>query len=187
MGKLLKKMDHDADVVFLGDSITFGSDFAACFSEVDIVNLGYGGDTLPGMIYRISMVQAVSPEKVFLLGGINGLTDTNIDQTEEQYKKLVAGIRTALPDAEIYIKSVLPVAKEREVRLTNVCHNETIVAFNARLQQLAQLQGITYIDLYTLYEKDGQLDPELTKDGVHLKPEAYIHWENAIRQYVTAK
>lgn len=181
----LQKLDYDADVVFFGDSITADSDFSTAFPNQNIINLGYGGDTLTGMINRVSMLQAVAPEKIFLLGGINGLTDANIDQAEKQYKKLVADIRSALPDATLYIQSVLPVSQSKEVTLK--CHNTTIAAFNTRLEQLAQEQGATYVDLYTLYEKGGQLNPEFTPDGVHLLEDAYGLWKNAISQYIIAE
>lgn len=180
----LEKMHYDADVVFFGDSITYESDFARFFQDVSVVNLGYSGDTLSGMISRIPMVQSVSPEKVFVLGGINGLTDSNITQSVGKYKQLVLQLQEALPDAQIYLQSVLPVAREKEVTLTNVCHNTTIIQFNEQIRHLAEEYGMTYIDLHSLYFTDGQLDPQLTTDGIHLKQEAYARWEAAIKNYI---
>ena len=180
----LTKLDYDADAVFFGDSITYESNFSAADPQYKIVNLGYSGDTLHGMISRVPMVQAVSPEKVFVLGGINGLNDSNIDQTAAQYEKLLNELHRALPDAEIYIQSVLPIAKEREVSLTNICHNETIIAFNQRLQSIAEARNLTYIDIHALYYQNGQIDPSLTYDGLHLLSHAYQLWEDAVTPYL---
>lgn len=180
----LNKMDYDADVVFFGDSITYESDFSAQHPQLKIVNLGYSGDTLSGMISRIPMVQAVSPEKVFILGGINGLTDANISQTAQQYESLLDQLQEALPDTEIYIQSVLPISKEKETSLTNICHNETIVAFNKLLEEMAAQRGLVYIDIHSLYYLDGELDPQLTYDGLHLQQQAYEKWENAVKPYL---
>jgi len=173
----LKKMNYDADAVFLGNSITRGSDFAASFEGLKIVNLGYSGDSLKGMTSRVGMVQAVSPEKVFVMGGINGLRDGACEQSLDEYQKLIDALKSALPDAEIYVQSVLPISDYKE---KSVCTNKTISIFNSGLQKIATEQGLVYVDLYSLYEKGGQLNPALTKDGIHLKSEAYSLWEEAV-------
>ncbi len=177
----LDKLDYDADVVFLGDSIIRGSDFAPCFPEQKVVNMGLAGDTLAGMTNRISLVQTVSPEKIFVMGGINSLTEKQFAQNVEQYTQLVTGLQETMPDAEIYIQSVLPVLGKHET----VCSNETIIAFNEQLQLLAQQKGCVYIDLFSVYQKDGKMNPVFSEDGIHLKPESYSLWAEAIDGYVT--
>lgn len=177
----LLKLDYDADIVFFGDSITRGSDFRQYFPDSKIVNLGYSGDSLKGMLGRVSAVAAVKPEKVFLLGGINGLTDTNADICMENYASLLNSLKEALPDAQIYIQSILPVSRENE---DIYCHNTAIVDFNAKLVELAEDNDATFVDLYRLYELNGEMNPELTVDGVHLKSDAYDLWAAEIEQYI---
>lgn len=180
----LEKLEYDADIVFFGDSITRNSDFGDRFPDSKIVNLGYAGDTIVGMISRVPMVQAVSPEKIFVMGGINSLTDMNLNQCVEQYSNLINELKLAIPEAKIYIQSVLPISEQKEV---SVCSNKTIVEFNIQLQQLAKEENLVYVDLFALYEQDGQLSPDVTEDGVHIKKEAYIPWETAISKYVQNK
>ena len=177
----LIKLDYDADIVFFGDSITRASDFREYFPDFKIVNSGYSGDTLKGMISRVSGVAAVEPEKVFVLGGINGLTDTNADVCIGIYAKLLDSLKETLPDAEIYIQSVLPISHEKE---KVYCLNTSIVDFNAKLVKLAEEKGVTFVNLYPLYELNGEMDPELTADGIHLTPEAYDLWAAEIEQYI---
>ncbi len=86
------------------------------------------------------------------------------------------------PNANIYIQSVLPIAKEKEA---TVCKNETIVQFNQALQSIAEEYGVVYIDVHSLYAVDGVMRAEDTKDGVHLRPEAYEVWERAIAAYIS--
>ena len=179
----LQKMDYDADVVFLGDSITRDSDFGKYFDEQRIVNLGLGSDTIMGMIDRIPMVVSVKPEKIFLMGGINGLNDDNIDDCAKSYSELLDKLHSALPDAEIIVQSVLPIAIKQETANKNNCHNTSIEQFNARIEEIAAERCIDYIDLYSLYYLNGEMNPSLTRDGVHLHPEAYDLWANAIRSY----
>lgn len=177
----LMKLDYDADIVFFGDSLTADSDFGSFFPEHKIMTSGYYTDTLAGMISRVPGVAAVDPEKVFFLGGFNGLTDLNTDVCLQTYNKLLDELEAALPDAEIIIHSVLPVSSARE---TSQLHNTTIVDFNKRLSVIADERGLVFVDLYSVFEKNGELDPTLTRDGIHLLPEAYALWAEAISEYI---
>lgn len=177
----LMKLRYDADVVFFGDSITADSDFQSYFPNVKILNSGYYGDTLTGMVDRVEGIAGVKPEMVFIMGGINGLTDYNVDTSIQSYERLLDELQWQLPDTGIIIQSVLPVSYAREHRLL---HNETIVQFNAQLYALAQERGCGYLDLHSLYVKDGELNPEFTRDGLHLSQDAYSIWANALKQYL---
>ncbi len=181
----LNKMTYDCDVVFFGDSITRGSDFGKYFDGVEICNLGFPGDTLNGMKKRVSMIKAVHPEKVFIMGGINGLRDHNVDVCVQRYSELLDLIEKAVPDVEIYVQSVLPIASYKESSWYGggICKNATIRAFNEKLKELAEEKGHVYIDLYSVYEKDGSLDPDYTSDGLHLGGH-YEPWAEAIREYI---
>lgn len=177
----LMKLDYDADVVFLGDSITSDSDFQAFFPNCRIVNLGYYGDTLAGMIQRVPGAAALSPETVFIMGGINGLTDQNVDVSIQVYRELLDELESALPEAKIIIQSVLPIAAARQ---QFGIHNATIQEFNRQLSAIAEERNMKFVDLYSLYEKNGEIDPALSRDGLHLRPEAYSVWAEAIAEFI---
>lgn len=177
----MEKLDYDADIVFFGDSITRGSDFREFFPKERIVNLGYPGDSLEGMKKRIISVSSVNPEKVFVLGGINCLSDANIQSCLNTYAELLDDLKADMPNTVFYIQSVLPVSKSKEL---SVCHNTNIRQFNQGIKTLAEERNMIYIDLYSLYEVSGEMNPDLTRDGVHICPEAYELWANAIKQYI---
>lgn len=86
LGQTAKKINIDADVVFFGNSITKGSDFQQSFPDKTIVNLGYSGDGFPHMLDRIEQVRCVSPNKVFVMAGINGVEHWNNKQFSLYYK-----------------------------------------------------------------------------------------------------
>lgn len=178
---MLEKLNYQADIVFFGDSIIRGSDFQKNFPDQKIVNLGYSGDTLAGMIERVPMLRALNPKKIFILAGINGLTDKNYRTSASTYGKLLNSIKEALPDADIYIHSLLPLSLEKQKQ---ICKNETIQAFNRLLSDLASERSITFIDLYALYEKEGVLNPDLTVDGIHLHPHSYEPWASVLKGFV---
>ena len=94
---------------------------------------------------------------------------------------MLNAVLDAVPDAQIYIESILPISLEKEKECAD---NSVITAFNQRLESLALEKNLTYIDLYSLYVLNGEINPELTKDGVHLQPSAYEYWFSEIQKYV---
>lgn len=61
---------------------------------------------------------------------------------------------------------------------------DKIIIANNIIKAIAQRSDCIYVDLWTLYEKDGEMPKELTRDGVHLFPKAYDRWMEAIRKYI---
>lgn len=89
----LNKLEYDADVVFFGNSITGGGNFQSYFPNVKTCNLGYPGDNIDGMMLRIGQIKAVSPEKVFIMAGINGLYLQTEAVFESKYQIMVDSIK----------------------------------------------------------------------------------------------
>lgn len=174
----LRKLDIDVDVVFYGNSITSGSSFDKYFPDLKICNLGYPGDDLEGLRFRAYTIAAVKPEKVFVMGGINGLNIMPLKVFPKKYELMIQAIKEAAPEAKIYLQSILPVSNNKGV------DNGKIVRCNNIIKSLSQTYDCQYIDLYSIYELDGQMNPEYTRDGVHLKPEHYDKWAEAIKEYV---
>ena len=177
----LKKLGFDADVVFFGNSITCGGNFQDYFPNTKTCNLGYPGDNMDGMMLRIGQVEAVHPEKVFVMAGINGLQYQTEEVFESKYQRMVDSIKSAVPEAEVYLQSILPVNHG----MTNVyasCYK--IQKANEKIAEIAARSNCVYVDLWSLYEKDGEMPKELTRDGVHLFPEAYGRWMEEIRKYI---
>ena len=178
----LEKLHLDMDVVFFGNSITWGSCFEEYFPNVKICNLGYPGDNTDGMLLRINQIKAVNPEKVFIMAGINGLHIQTEKVFTEKYATMVDSIKLAVPTAKIYLQSILPV--NPSMKAGKVFSKEKIARCNELVQKIAEQKGCVYIDLYKLYAVDGIMPKELTPDGVHLYPEAYDRWAEEIRKYV---
>ena len=179
--RCLKYMDVDAEVVFFGDSITSGGDFNALFPEKSVCNLGVPGDTIEGMTARAGMIAAVKPEKVFILGGINSLCDDNSDAVLKEYGAMLDRIG-GVTDAEVYIQGILPVSTKQEERLH--VKNTTITRFNERIADLAAEKGFHYIDLPGFFLADGVINPDYTKEGIHLTEEGYRVWADAIAGFI---
>lgn len=178
----LDQLDVDADVVFFGDSITRRGNFADYFPGKTVCNLGLGTDTIVGMTERSGMLSLVSPEKVFLLGGINSLRDNTFDNSVAEYDMLLATVSESC-SAQVFVISVLPISADSSSK--NGCHPDTILRFNSSIQVLAEKYGFRYIDLHSfLSDQDGYILPEYTTDGVHLTKNAYDVWIDIINPFI---
>lgn len=177
----LKKMDYDADVVFVGSSQTCGGSFQDYFPNVMTCNLGYPGDNMDGVMLKRGQIRAVHPEKVFVLTGINGLHMETDKVFARKYQRMVDSIISAAPEAKIYLQSILPVNHSMR---KGVASAEKIKKANEKIAEIAARSNCVYVDLWSLYEKDGEMPKELTRDGVHLFPEAYGRWMEEIRKYI---
>lgn len=61
----IEKLHSIFDIAFFGNSITRGSDFQLNFADKKIINLGYSGDNILGMIKRVPMIQKSNAECIF--------------------------------------------------------------------------------------------------------------------------
>jgi lysophospholipase L1-like esterase len=176
------RLKFKPEIVFMGDSITCESNFQKMFPEKDIMNIAVVGYSVRDMLSLVNAVWAASPKKVFIMGGINGLKTHNTTSTAETFRELTDKIRELIPNAEIYIESVLPVSESKE---DYACPNTAIDEYNLYLKAIAEEKGYIYIDVNSSFKDErGKLKEEYSRDGIHLKPEAYKVWEEAIKEYI---
>lgn len=177
----IEKLNLNVDIVFFGNSITRGSSFHNYFKDKSVCNLGYPGDTLDGMLLRVKQIKDLHPKKVFIMAGINGLHWQSQDVFKEKYTKLLSLTTNAVPNSEIYLQSILPVNHKMK---PGVASSNKIIEANKIIEELAKDYHCTYIDLYSIYAKDGEMPIELTRDGVHLFPESYEIWAKKIQPFI---
>lgn len=175
------------DIVFLGNSLTDGCEWAELFGNPHIKNRGISGDEVMGIYDRIDPILKGKPAKIFLLTGVNDVShDLMADSILVMYRKLVSKIKSDSPKTKLYIQSILPVNDEF-TRFPKV-HNKTqvILDINKGLKQLAKENGYTYIDLYTHFIAPGtqSLDKKYTNDGLHLLGPGYLVWKEVLKPYV---
>lgn len=177
----IKKLDYQCDVMFFGHSQIAGSDFREYFPNTRIVTSGYPGDNVIGMRMRVEQIEALKPSKVFLMCGVNSLRMKDND-FKAKYDLLIKDIRAASPNSKLYIFNILP---ECDGTLGKASQNSKIIERNKFLMDYARRNNIPLIDLYTLYaDKDGALYKDVTTDGVHLTPQGYNRWAEALKDYM---
>ena len=174
------------DIVFLGDSITEGTQWSELLGMDNAVNRGISGDTTYGVLERLGEVTESAPAKVFILIGVNDLS-RNIpdDGVIRNYRKIIYKIQEESPGTEIYIQTLLPVNGTFTRFKNHYDKTSNILYINEALRNLANQKNINLIDLYPRFLDDmGRLDIKYTNDGLHLTPKGYIHWANLLKAYL---
>lgn len=177
----IEKLDIQCDVLFFGHSQIAMSDFRQYFPNVNIVTSGYPGDNVEGMVMRVDQIAALKPTKIFFMCGVNSLGMSDED-FKQKYDRLVKAIQQASPHSSLFIFNILP---ECDGTLGNASLNNKIVQRNQFIKEYTQQNNIQLIDLYSIYANEyGQLYKDITYDGVHLNPEGYDRWAEAIKPYM---
>lgn len=172
-----------ADVVMLGNSITFGVNWNELLGRSTIVNRGIGGDNTLGMLHRLKYVYNLHPKLCFIMAGVNDIyADAPVDLVYKNYLAIIDTIRSKkiIP----IIQSTLfvnPKWKRSEEK------NPLIAQLDSLLKNYARKNDILFIDLNSILSENGVLKTEYTTDGVHLTPAAYSKWrdilEPVLRKY----
>lgn len=178
----------DNEIIFLGDSLTQEGQWEqllANYTKQPIYNFGIGGDTTDGILYRLEQVIKYQPSKLFLLIGANDFWNEakTVNEVVVNYRLILTKLQQLNPHTQIYIQSLLPINNQEypQIRI----NNQDLMAANQELQKLAQESNYQYIDLYSKFVNDqNQLNPQYTRDGVHLNNQGYLLWSNIIARYI---
>ena len=88
------------------------------------------------MTERINQVMELHPAKVFLMEGINGLTNQDLNDFENEYETLVKSLKDSMPLTVIYLQSILPVNKA--IKNINVPSCQKIIEANGIIEQISR-------------------------------------------------
>lgn len=165
------------DYVFLGNSITAGTDWAKLLNLPQAKNRGISGDITFGVLERLQDVIDGKPKKIFILIGINDISRNIPDSLIlRNYKLMIERIRKGSKKTQIYFNTLLPVNASFAKFKNHYGKDDHILYINSEIKKLAA-KNVTIIDLYQQFlDKDHHLKAELTKDGLHLIPEGYQVW-----------
>ncbi len=179
-----KLPDTNGEIIFLGNSITDGGEWAELFQDSRVKNRGISGDITKGVIFRLTEVTSSKPAKVFLLIGINDLA-LGIPPDTVYYNicRIANLIREQSPQTQVYIQSILPVNPEFGKFTGHCSKTDDILWVNHKLQGWCSQSGVYYVDLFSHFKNadNDWLNPSFTNDGLHLTGEGYWLWASIIR------
>jgi len=173
-----------SDIVFLGNSITAGTDWMELLGNTYVRNRGISGDITFGVLERLKEVTEGHPAKVFVLIGINDISRNIPDAVILQnYRRIIEGIKAASPSTKIYFQTLMPVNNEFTQHKNHYNKDQHILFVNEQLKKLAAEEHITLIDLYPHFlDASGKLDKRYTLDGLHPNAEGYKVWANILKK-----
>ncbi len=180
----------EAELVFLGDSITQGwggagkASWIKTWEPLKPANFGIGGDRTEHVLWRLENgnYDGLKPKLTVLMIGTNN-TGHRMDpaaETAAGVKAIVEKLRSKQPQMKVLVLGVFP-RGEKADDPKRVRTNE----INALLPALADGKDVYYMDISkTFLQPDGSLSKEIMPDFLHLSPKGYDLWTAAIEPKV---
>ena len=177
----------EAQVVFLGDSITAGWNgqkalFDKEYGQYKAANFGIGGDQVQHVLWRVENgeFEGIKPKAVVLMIGTNNVS--NPAHTPELIangiKKIIAAIHQRSPDTKVLLLAVFPrAAKPTDApRVKNSQVNAIIAKFDDG-------KKVHFFDIGAKFlTADGTLEKSVMPDLLHLNAASYQIEADAIRE-----
>lgn len=178
------------DIIFLGDSITEWYDLEKYYN-FPIVNSGVAGWTTDDILENLDeKVFSYEAKKLFLLIGTNDMVhDKDEEYIVNNIQKIINQIKKENNNVEIYIESIYPVnnTDHKKINHSIVSNrtNDEIININKSIKQLCSKNHLTYINMYDLLvDKNGELNLDYTKEGLHINDKGYQVITKKILEYI---
>ena len=164
--------NQQADVVMLGNSLTYNANWNEILNRKNIANRGIVSDITTGYLQRLGYVYKLKPKLCFIEGGVNDVyANYTAKDIYNNYKKIIDTLQAhqIVP----IIQSTLFVASRWQHSSEK---NKEIAKLDNMLSEYAKEKSIEYLDINSLVSEKGFLKDELTYDGVHLNAKGYALW-----------
>ncbi len=185
--KVAQAKKGGVELAFIGDSITQGWEGAGkqvwgeYYADRNPINLGFGGDRTEHVIYRLQYGNNLGknkPKVAVLMIGTNNTGHTMQDPAEVAggVERVLELLEEKSPETKVLLLGVFPRGKTSldHKRLNNV-------AINQRIRRLHDGDRVHYLDIGSVFlEDDASLSPKIMPDALHLSPEGYKRWAEAI-------
>ena len=185
-----------SDAVFLGDSRTTNlkdsnSLEGGLWLSLSGLNVRtartYSDFSVDGQ--ALSIAQALEGKnypKIYIALGVNEASWMADADFYAEYAGLIDDLRALLPDASIYIQTILPVTVARAAARSP--DNALLSSRNDLLRRLAREKRVYLVDAAAaLTAENGALPREYSEDGLHLNPLACQIWADYLKTHTVGK
>lgn len=170
------------DSAFYGDSRVAGGNFATRYQNENAVNLGVGGDKVQNLIDRFKLVEAVTPNYLFIsIGGNDALSGSFNENTfKATFDNLINKVKTI--NTKVVLNTNPAIRNVGSISLNDAKNaNAKISKTNEYIKKIANDNNYYLIDIATkLNDNEGMLKENCTTDGVHYNETGYEIWFNEI-------
>jgi lysophospholipase L1-like esterase len=198
---LAKRKGGQIDVYFMGDSITrrWGAsdeqyqdllaNWRANFTGWNAADFGWGGDKTQNMLWRLQNgeLDGLAPKIIVLMAGTNnvgratplGDAGGRAAEAARGVAAVVRELRQRAPKATLIITAITP-------RNDNIAVMPVINEANKVIARLADGKSVRYVNINDqLALPDNHLREGMANDGLHLTPQAYQIWADALKPIFT--
>lgn len=180
--------EYYKNTLFIGDSRTAGlyiygriegaSYFARTSMNVGNCFNGSKSETGTGSLSLEAYLKKNRFGKIYILLGINEI-GYSYDWIVTRYEKLISRLQELQPGAVIVIQSNMHVTKAKSDSSPKTFNNTRINELNRRLSELADGKKVFYLSFESIFDgADGNMNPDYSGDGVHLKAKSYKIWRD---------
>lgn len=180
----------EADLVFLGDSITSGWSRTGAdlwkqqFVSLGAVNFGIGGDMTQNVLWRLlhGSIGKLKPKEFVLLIGTNnfGFTNESPESVARGVEQIVELLRSRFPKSGIILMAVFP-----RDQLPNTKNRRKIEHLNTLIKALTDGKIVSFLNINeALLLEDGKIPQSLMPDFLHLSEAGYAIWAQALKAHL---
>jgi lysophospholipase L1-like esterase len=179
------QMPEAGKIVFAGSSsFYFWKNAQSDLAPLPVINRGFGGSTLPEVIYYADRSILKYKPKTVVIYCENDLFDSKTKtpaQVRDAYVTLVKKLRQSLPNVELYFVSIKP----SPLRWSRWSEASEV---NALIKAFIQTdKHHHYVDVTATMLRNGRPDANIyLKDSLHMNAEGYRRW-TAIFKPILAK
>ncbi|OUN06957.1 GDSL-type esterase/lipase family protein, partial [Flavonifractor sp. An9] len=184
------EMDYFSDALFIGDSRTDGLQIYSgikgatfyCYKGLNIFDMSKRQVVeMNGGKYTVVEALEKGPQykKIYISLGVNELGYPGTDSFYKAFKSFLEEVKSAQPDAIIYLQNLVPVNPEicAQKNQPSYVNNDRVADFNGVFPKLAEECQVALVDVKTaLSDENGILPAEATVDGVHFTKAWYQKW-----------
>ena len=177
----------EAQVVFLGDSITAGwggqkALFEKEYGQYKAANFGIGGDQVQHVLWRVENgeFEGIKPKAVVLMIGTNNVGNAlhTPEMIANGIKNIITAIHQRSPDTKVLLLAVFP----RSAKPTDAPRVKNSQV-NALIAKLDDGKKVHYFDIGAKFlTADGTLEKSVMPDLLHLNAASYQVEADAIRE-----
>lgn len=171
--------EHIKSSVFVGDfvPVALGIYTSVPNSNVladvnmNIANIGYTKiSAFKKQMTTIAAIKSKKPKSIYVCIGSNDIGWRERDDVISEYAKYVRQLKSAAPEADIYLMSLCPVTASKN-NSDRKYSNAKIRKFNSWILHVAQTENVYYQDIFSALAGDNDALPnELAEsDGYHIK------------------
>jgi lysophospholipase L1-like esterase len=168
------------DLLFVGDSITYGWDeeiWKRHYDPRNAAHFGIPGDKTQQILWRIQNgeLDGIRPKVVVLMVGTNNLTVNTVDEIDLGVAAIVHEVRHRLPDTRTLLLGIFPRGPQPDAI------REKLRAVNVRIARLDDGSHVRFLDIGRAFvNDDGTISPQIMPDYIHLTRQGYRLWAEAM-------